>query len=269
MAKYTKCKSATKRVCTSRMESDGAMIKQGMYDDKVDYQADTRSISASEDESGSEDERKNRKLLEAISSLGGKKRKKLAERSEASIQVSEFTVNAEGEGEKINLSDLISTMDKTTTALSKTKKQLKNIENSQSTLETPLSKQETEKIHRDVAFDKTAKEVSRWQSIVTQIQRAEQLVFPLNQEPSGPKRMEQVVAGWKAQTPLEQEIFSLLHMNKQPINNPVLTHLEEASMRAMSLEEAKIRRAELQKARVLQSYYEAKAKRERKIKSKK
>lgn len=87
---------------------------------------------------GSDDERKNRRLLEAISALGGNKRfgmetsltvwtvtqhtfkaydfctssskkyhkcytyllfsirKKLAERSEASIQVSEFTVNAEG-----------------------------------------------------------------------------------------------------------------------------------------------------------------------------
>ncbi|XP_067084773.1 U3 small nucleolar RNA-associated protein 14 homolog A isoform X2 [Osmerus mordax] len=251
------------------MESDGAMIKQGMYDDHVENREDPTSISASEDEDGSDDERKNRKLLEAISSLGGKKRKKLAERSEASIQVSEFTVNAEGEGEKINLSDLIGTMDKTTASLSKTKKQLKNLQNSHTTLETPLSKQETQKIHRDVAFDKTAKEVSRWESIVKQNRRAEQLVFPLNQEPSGPKRMDQVVTGWKAQTPLEQEIFSLLHKNKQPIHHPVLTPMEEASLGAMSLEEAKVRRAELQKARVLQSYYEAKAKRERKIKSKK
>ncbi|XP_062309203.1 U3 small nucleolar RNA-associated protein 14 homolog A isoform X2 [Osmerus eperlanus] len=170
---------------------------------------------------------------------------------------------------KINLSDLIGTMDKTTASLSKTKKQLKNLQNSHTTLETPLSKQETQKIHRDVAFDKTAKEVSRWESIVKQNRRAEQLVFPLNQEPSGPKRMDQVVTGWKAQTPLEQEIFSLLHKNKQPIHHPVLTPMEEASLGAMSLEEAKVRRAELQKARVLQSYYEAKAKRERKIKSKK
>ncbi|XP_046899167.1 U3 small nucleolar RNA-associated protein 14 homolog A [Hypomesus transpacificus] len=251
------------------MESDGAMIKQGMCDDHVENQADPTCISASEDEDGSDDERKNRKLLEAISSLGGKKRKKLAERSEACIQVSEFTVNAEGEGEKINLSDLIGTMDKTTASLSKTKKQLRNLQNSHTTLETPLSKQETQKIHRDVAFDKTAKEVSRWESIVKQNRRAEQLVFPLNQEPSGPKRMDQVVTGWKAQTPLEQEIFSLLHKNKQPIHHPVLTPMEEASLGAMSLEEAKVRRAELQKARVLQSYYEAKAKRERKIKSKK
>lgn len=42
---------------------------------------------------------------------------------------------------------------------------------------------------------------------------------------------------FKAQTPLEQEIFSLLRMNKQPLNDPVLTPTDEASLRAMSLEE--------------------------------
>ncbi|KAK6305606.1 hypothetical protein J4Q44_G00243860 [Coregonus suidteri] len=267
-----KSKTARKSGETMKMTSSRETVVQGMDDeDEVELHqalADD-NISASEDEGGSDDERKHCKLLEAISSLGGKKRKKLTERSEASIQVSEFTVNAEGEGDKINMSDLIGTLDKTPSALMKMKKQLKNLQHNQSTLETPLTRKETERIQREVAFEKTSKEVSRWQSVVLQNQKAEQLVFPLNQEPSGPKRMEQVVAGWKAQTPLEQEIFSLLRMNKQPLHDPVLTPTEEASLRAMSLVEAKIRRAELQKARVLQSYYEAKAKRERKIKSKK
>ncbi|KAI2600739.1 UTP14A small subunit processome component, partial [Homo sapiens] len=73
----------------------------------------------------------------------------------------------------------------------------------------------------------------------------------------------------EARTPLEQEIFNLLHKNKQPVTDPLLTPVEKASLRAMSLEEAKMRRAELQRARALQSYYEAKARREKKIKSKK
>lgn len=41
----------------------------------------------------------------------------------------------------------------------------------------------------------------------------------------------------KARTPLEQEIFSLLHKTQQPVMDPLLTPLEEASLRAMSLEE--------------------------------
>ncbi|KAL7835059.1 hypothetical protein SRHO_G00293060 [Serrasalmus rhombeus] len=230
---------------------------------------DEHIISASEEEEGSDDESKHAKLLEAISSLGKRKRMKQTERSEASVQVSEFSVNADGTGEKVNLSDLLGTMDRTPGAPNKTKQQLKNLQNRKGTLELPLSKQQTEKIHREVAYDKSSKEVSRWETVITQNQKAEQLVFPLRQDPTGPKRMEQVVAGWKAKTPLETEIFSLLHSNNQPIHDPLLTPAEEASIKAMSLEEAKIRQAEFRKARALQSYYEAKARRERKIKSKK
>ncbi|XP_018602055.2 U3 small nucleolar RNA-associated protein 14 homolog A isoform X1 [Scleropages formosus] len=271
-----KAKASRVRSESSRRRSKAAKNSTQVmtYDDGEDEllegDDDDAVISASEeDEGGSDDERKHRKLLEAISALGGKKRRKLAERSEASVQVSEFAVSAEGAGEKISLSDLLGAMDQTPSAVKSTKKQLQNLESCKDTLELPLSRQETEKIQRKVAFEKTSKDVSQWESIVKQNQRAEQLVFPLNQEPSGPKPVEHVVVGWKPRTPLEMEVFSLLHKNMQPINDPLLTPMEEASLKAMSLEEAKIRRAELQKIRALQSYYEAKAKRERKIKSKK
>ena len=226
-------------------------------------------IIPSEDEGGSDDDRKHQKLLEAISALGGKKKRRLAERSEATIHISEFSVDAKGEGEKINLSDLIQTIAKTPAVSAQTKSHLKKLKLKEKTVDSPLTKPETERIQRNVAFQKTAEEVSRWQSIVKQNRTAEQLVFPLNQEAPGPKPLEQVVCGWKARTPLEQEIFRMLSANKQPINDPVLTPVEEESLKAMSLEDAKIRRAELQKARALQSYYEAKARRERSIKSKK
>ncbi|XP_030199747.1 U3 small nucleolar RNA-associated protein 14 homolog A [Gadus morhua] len=226
-------------------------------------------IIPSEDEGGSDDDRKHQKLLEAISALGGKKKRRLAERSEATIQISEFSVDAKGEGEKINLSDLIQTIAKTPAVSAQTKSHLKKLKLEEKTVDSPLTKPETERIQRNVAFQKSSEEVSRWQSIVKQNLKAEQLVFPLNQEAPGPKPLEQVVCGWKARTPLEQEIFRLLSVNKQPINDPVLTPIEEESLKAMSLEDAKIRRAELQKARALQSYYEAKARRERSIKSKK
>lgn len=237
--------------------------------EQKDFSMDNEVISASEDEEGSDDERKHSKLLQAISSLGGKRRKNQTERSEASLQVSEFLVNAEGAGDKIALSDLLGTVEKTPGASKKTKKQLRNLQNRNETLQLPLNKEQTEKIQRGIAYEKSSREVSRWQGIIVQNQKAEQLVFPLNQESSRPKPVEQIVAGWKAETPLEQEIFKLLNNNSQPIHDPVLTPIEEASLKAMSLEEANMRRAELQKARALQSYYEAKAKREKRIKSKK
>ncbi|KAM6955647.1 U3 small nucleolar RNA-associated protein 14 homolog A [Lycodopsis pacificus] len=239
------------------------------YDDEEDLNKADEIITSEEEEEDGDDERKRKKLLEAISALGSKRKTKLGERSEASVQMSEFTVKADREGDRIDLSDLIGTMEKTSAVPAKTRKQLKNLQRRNTTIECPLTKQQSERIQRYVAFQKAATQVTRWKSIIKQNQRAEQLVFPLNQEPPGPKPMERVVSGWKAQTPLEQEIFAVLSANKQPINDPILTPAEEASMRAMSLEEAKIRRAELQKARALQSYYEANARRERKIKSKK
>lgn len=194
----------------------------------------------------------------------------MGERSEAALQMSEFTVSTAGEaGDQIDLSELIGTMQQTSGVPGQSAKQLKNLQRIKKTMESPLSKQQSQKIQRVVAFQKSAAEVSRWSGVIVQNQRAEQLVFPLNQDPSGPKPMDRVMMGWTARTPLEEEVFSLLTANKQPIHDPVLNPAEEASVRAMSLEEAKVRRAELQKNRALQSYYEARARREKRIKSKK
>uniref|UniRef100_A0A8C7A9T1 U3 small nucleolar RNA-associated protein 14 homolog A n=1 Tax=Neovison vison TaxID=452646 RepID=A0A8C7A9T1_NEOVI len=173
------------------------------------------ALSPSEDEVDIDGERNHQKLLEAISSLDGKNRWKLAERSEASLKVSEFSVTSEGSGEKLVLSDLLGPV-KTSSSLAVVKKQLNRVK-SKKTVELPLNKEEVE----------------------------------------------------RARTPLEQEVFNLLHKNKQPVTDPLLTPVEKASLKAMSLEEAKMRRAELQRARALQSYYEARARREKKIKSKK
>ncbi|XP_073498282.1 U3 small nucleolar RNA-associated protein 14 homolog A [Phyllobates terribilis] len=223
-------------------------------------------VSASEDEDEEDAERKHRKLLEAITALGGNKRKKLSERTEAGLQVSEFGISAEGAGEKISLTDLINPIKKVT-PLSNVKKQLNKLKETKS-VELPLSKEETQKIQRILSYKKASEEVSKWESVVKENRRAEQLVFPLNDPPLKPAPIEETMVGWQAKTPLEMEIFGILHKNKQPITDPLLTPVEEASLKAMSLEEAKERRAELQKARALQSYYEAKARRQKKIKSK-
>ncbi|XP_037367859.1 U3 small nucleolar RNA-associated protein 14 homolog A isoform X1 [Talpa occidentalis] len=224
-------------------------------------------LSTSEDEGDSDGERKHQKLLEAITSLDGKNRWKVAERSEASLKVSEFNVSSEGSGEKLVLSDLLEPV-KTSSSLATVKKQLNRVK-SKKTVELPLNKEEVERIHREVAFNKTSQALSKWDPIVQKNRQAEQLVFPLNKEPAAIAPIEHVLSGWQARTPLEQEIFNLLHKNNQPMTDPLLTPMEKASLKAMSLEEAKMRRAELQKARALQSYYEARARRVKRIKSKK
>lgn len=44
----------------------------------------------------------------------------------------------------------------------------------------------------------------------------------------------------KARTPLEHEVFNILHKNKQPVTDPLLTPVEKASLKAMSLEEVSV-----------------------------
>ena len=224
-------------------------------------------LSTSEDEGGNGGERKHQKLLESISSLNGKDRQKLAERSEASLKVSEFNVSSEGSGEKLVLSDLLEPV-KTSSSLAAVKKQLNRVK-SKKTLELPLHREEIERIHREVAFNKSSQILSKWDPVVLKNRQAEQLFFPLSKPQSAFAPIEHVVSGWKAGTPLEQEIFNLLRKNKQPVIDPLLTPMEKASLKAMSLEEVKMRRAELQRARALQSYYEARVRREKRIKSKK
>ncbi|XP_067903669.1 U3 small nucleolar RNA-associated protein 14 homolog A isoform X2 [Heterodontus francisci] len=216
----------------TRMEQEEKGLTRDLFSlgmEEEDLFQTEHVLTASEDEDGSDDERKHQKLLEAISSLGDKKKKKLAERTEASLQVSEFTVSSEGANEKIELSDLLGTIQPSSSSLNSVKKQLKKFEKTNKTLDLPLSKQQSAKIQRSLAYEKTSKVVSKWNRTVLQNRKAEQLIFPLNEEPLTVKPMEEIIAGWKA----------------------------------------KERRAELQKARVLQSYYEAKAKRAKKIKSKK
>uniref|UniRef100_A0A8C8ZY74 U3 small nucleolar RNA-associated protein 14 homolog A n=1 Tax=Prolemur simus TaxID=1328070 RepID=A0A8C8ZY74_PROSS len=243
-----------------------SLLALSQHEELVDLPEDY-PLSASEDEGDSDGERKHQKLLETISSLGGKNRRKLAERSEASLKVSEFNVSSEGSGEKLVLADLLEPV-KTSSSLATVKKQLNRVK-SKKTVELPLNKEEVERIHREVAFNKTSQVLSKWDPIVLKNRQAEQLVFPMEKEQPAFAPIEHVLSGWKARTPLEQEIFNLLHKNKQPVTDPLLTPVEKASLRAMSLEEAKMRRAELQRARALQSYYEARARREKKIKSKK
>ncbi|NXN45125.1 UT14A protein, partial [Rhinoptilus africanus] len=225
------------------------------------------SASEGEDEGQEDGERRHRPLLEAVSSLSGRRRQKLAERTEASVQVSEFNVSCKGAGEKLVLSELLQPI-RPKSALSSVKKELTRVKQKKA-VELPLSKEEAQRVVREAAYVRTSKDVGKWQQVVLQNRRAEQLVFPLKQEIATVVPLERVTSAWKARTPLEQEIFGLLHKTQQPITDPLLTPEETASLQAMSLEEARQRRAELQKARALQSYYEAKARREKRIKSKK
>ncbi|CAI5793647.1 small nucleolar RNA-associated 14 homolog A [Podarcis lilfordi] len=210
--------------------------------------------------------KKHHQLVDSLTALAGAKRRRAVERTEASRQISEFDLCGGDAREKVLLSELLQPAS-SSPALSSIQKQLKKAQHKKA-IQLPLSKEENERVVREAAYTQTSQALAKWQPVVQQNRRAEQLVFPLQQEKVTVAAIEEVINGWQARTPLEQEIFDILHRGKQPVKDPLLTPQERSSLQAMSLEEAQLRRMQRQKARVLQSYYEAKARRQRKIKSK-
>lgn len=172
-------KSAKKRPVAARQEPEVAFDD----DENEEAQQQKEEDMASEEEQDGE-ERRRLKLVQAIGSLGGRQRRGLpgGERSEAAADMSEFSV-----AERLELSELIGTMQQTPAVSSRSSKQLKLLQEARGTAESPLSRQQSERVRRAAAFQKAAAEVSRWTGVIRQQQRAEQLVFPLQQEPAGPR----------------------------------------------------------------------------------
>ena len=50
---------------------------------------------------------------------------------------------------------------------------------------------------REAAYVETSKDVGKWQPVVLQNRRAEQLVFPLKQEIAAVVPLEQTISAWK------------------------------------------------------------------------
>lgn len=173
-------KSVKKRPVVARDEPEVA------FDDDDEEEQQQEEDMASEEEQDGE-ERRRLKLVQAIGSMGGRQRRSLpgGERSEAAADMSEFSV-----AEKLELSELIGTMEQTPAVSNKSSKQLKLLQKAHKTAESPLSRQQSEQVRRAAAFQKASTEVSRWTGVIQQQQRAEHLVFPLQQEPSGPRPVE-------------------------------------------------------------------------------
>ncbi|XP_041352481.1 uncharacterized protein LOC121370976 [Gigantopelta aegis] len=226
--------------------------------------------SDQEDDGGDDDdEKQHAQLLDAIASLGGQHKPRLTQRTIPGSQVSEFSFGTSEEAGKVKLTDLVKSL-KNTTKHGRLKKQLRSVQKQNKVVPAPLSKLETERLQRSIAYESTKAEVTKWHPVVIENRKASQITFPLNQTQLQLLTTDQVVKQIKPFTPLEIEVAALLKGSQNVLKNKKeLTPAEERALKAMSLEEAKERRAELQRYRALMSYRETKAKRQKKIKSKK
>ncbi|CAL1299900.1 unnamed protein product [Larinioides sclopetarius] len=202
------------------------------------------------------------------SSLKNKKKfkKKAAQRSEASLNVSEFDLNEVGK-ETIKLNELIKTSQKLSGA-GLVKKQLEKVKKLQS-LAVPLSKPQMTKIKRTMGYTKVCDELKRWEPVVHRNRSAEQVIFPLKKPEVQLETFEKASEKYVLKHPVAIAVDELLKKSENVLQkDKPMTEAEEKALKAMSLEEAKQRHAELMRHRALVSYQEAKARRQNKIKSK-
>ncbi|XP_076308315.1 U3 small nucleolar RNA-associated protein 14 homolog A-like [Tachypleus tridentatus] len=232
----------------------------------ISKEEDYENISASEDEEN--DETKHSKLLEAIGSLDGKKRRQIVQRTEPSATMSEYNLS-ESNKDRVKLHELLSSL-KQISSHTTIKKQLRSAARKSKTLDSPLPTAQVERIKRSLAFEKVKKDLSKWDPVVEKNRFAEQIVYPLKQPSFSLVPAATFVKRFQTKTPLELEVAKMLGESSNVITqDKELTQAEEEALKAMSLEEAQERHRELQKARALLSYREAKARRRNKIKSKK
>ncbi|CAK9811067.1 U3 small nucleolar RNA-associated protein 14 homolog A [Anthophora plagiata] len=202
------------------------------------------------------------KLLDAVSQLDKGQRIKKVERSEPTLEVSEFHLVRSGISNKdaVQVQDLAKALGKKghhldiTKSLTSTKKKI-------DVLPKPLEKPAADKIKRIVGFENAKQELKKWNAVITRNRTAESLHFPLNQSSVQFEQSTEFVKRFRLQSDLEKELAAL---------EPQKENIEQKSDKfSLTLKEIVMKRKEAAKIRAQQSYKEAKARRQNKIKSKK
>lgn len=178
--------------------------------------------------------------------------------------------NLRGSGRQLSVNDLLATLDDSA-SFGGVKKQLAQLSREQATLAKPVDMAVSARAERKVAYKEVTKELGKWVPAVKAHREADTLSFPLNDPSVGIGQSTASLASkFTPSTALESSISAILDSSaavEQP--RAQLSAEEQAALKSMSAEEARARRKQLQKMRALQSYYEAKCKRMKKIKSKK
>ncbi|XP_076247474.1 U3 small nucleolar RNA-associated protein 14 homolog A [Calliopsis andreniformis] len=202
------------------------------------------------------------KLLEAVSQLDKGQKIKKAERNEPTLEVSEFHLVKSGisDSDAIQVHDLAKVLGRKGHHLNITKN-LEAAKKKTSVLQKPLEKPAAERIKRIVGFENTKKELKKWNAIITKNRTAESLNFPLNQSSMRLEPTKEFVSRFRIQSDLEKELAAL-----EPQKENIEQKEDEFSL---TLKEVIMKRKEAARIRAQQSYREAKARRQGKIKSKK
>jgi len=243
----------------------------------VDGEVETRIRRPNEADSDGEsdgDEGNYQTFMDAIKSMGSKKQQKkkkksqTVQRSESSTVVSELH-ETKAHGEAVSLEDLMSSLQDTKQHTS-IKKHLTTITKSKKKLPPPVPEFKAAKAKRQVAYSETKQKLQKWQGVVENFRSSDHIKFPLKQPSVRFPTTLSMVKKFKPLSQLEAEISELLQGSEHHREaGEELSPAELAALEAMDLEEALVRRQELARLRARQSYFTARARWQKKIKSKK
>ncbi|KAL6260316.1 hypothetical protein P5V15_007847 [Pogonomyrmex californicus] len=210
------------------------------------------------------------KLVDAVAQLDKRQRVKKAERSEPSLEVSEYHLVKSGVTDKdaVCVKDLIKSLGKKGDQINVIKR-LRYIQQKNKILPKPLEKPAAERIKRTVGFEKVQDELKKWESVVTRNRTAECLSFPLKRsapiKDNDTSKIPKFLKGFNIKSDLMKKFEEV----DPTLLNPPAEEEEKVDKYKMTMEEMLLRRKEAARIRAQQSYKEAKAHRQRKIKSKK
>lgn len=217
---------------------------------------------SADEEDGNEDRRLQQLALQ-IEELD-KRTKRKAQRVEAHPE-SEFNLVSH---QSVDLNDMLGAL-KESTSFGTLKRQVERVEKSGLRLDKPQVRADAERAMRAVAYDKAAVEVTKWQPTVKAQREADHVSFPLNAVKSA-ETSASLADKFTPTTLLERQVAEILKSSTAAAESTksMFTPAEELALQAMTPDEARERRKELAKMRALQSYFTAKARRMKKIKSK-
>ncbi|XP_028133865.1 U3 small nucleolar RNA-associated protein 14 homolog A [Diabrotica virgifera virgifera] len=215
------------------------------------------------------DDKTHNKLVDNVLKLNKVQHVKSAHRTEAATKVSEFNlVKSLSNKNLVHVNELTSVL-KGRKSLQLSNK-IKSTSNISKTLPKPLEKPQAERIKRALNYEKAKLKLDRWEALVQANRSAAQLSFPLNSD-----EKVKVIEKRAISYPLSFRVKSDLQKNLENIDSQIEEyHIDTVEKKEdedypLTLEELKEKRKELAKLRAHQSFKEAKARRQNKIKSKK
>lgn len=199
-------------------------------------------------------------LISAVSKLDKTQHITEPTRSEPTIANSEF--NLIKRSNKLNLSDVAKVLEDTSD-LKQISKKLKKSHDANKVLRKPLEKPQAERIKRAAGYEETKKKVGRWDPVVARNRTAEFTAFPIKHMETKLQPTNEFLTRFELKSELEREL--------NEVDPPLVIEEEEEEEKIypMSYEEMVEHRQHSAKLRAQQSYKQAKAKRQSKIKSKK